>query len=60
MAPFVADNLVKVTMIYPDFAFGHDHRDYFSPLLKHRAVKWLKKSLYHRQKHHSPNIPEIP
>ncbi|PWJ21275.1 ABC transporter substrate-binding protein [Jannaschia seohaensis] len=31
MAPFVANNLgKKVTMIYPDFAFGHDHRDYFS------------------------------
>jgi branched-chain amino acid transport system substrate-binding protein len=31
MAPFVAANLgKKVTMIFPDFAFGHDHRDYFS------------------------------
>lgn len=31
MAPFVAENLgKKVTMIYPDFAFGHDHRDFFS------------------------------
>ena len=31
MAPFIADNLgKKVTMIYPDFAFGHDHRDFFS------------------------------
>jgi len=31
MAPFVANNLgKKVTMVYPDFAFGHDHRDYFS------------------------------
>lgn len=31
MAPFVADNLgKKITMIFPDFAFGHDHRDYFS------------------------------
>ena len=28
MAPYVHDNLDnKVTMIYPDFAFGHDHRD---------------------------------
>ncbi|WP_099824601.1 ABC transporter substrate-binding protein [Oceaniglobus indicus] len=31
MAPYVANNLgKKVTMIYADFAFGHDHRDYFS------------------------------
>lgn len=35
MAPFVADNLgKKVTMIYPDFAFGHDHRDYFSEAIE--------------------------
>ena len=31
MAPFVNSTLgKKVTMVYPDFAFGHDHRDYFS------------------------------
>ena len=31
MAPWVSENLgKKVTMIFPDFAFGHDHRDYFS------------------------------
>ena len=31
MAPFVANNLgKKVTMIFPDFAFGHDHRDFFT------------------------------
>jgi len=31
MAPYVSENLgKKVTMLYADFAFGHDHRDYFS------------------------------
>lgn len=31
MAPWVMANLgKKVTMVYPDYAFGHDHRDYFS------------------------------
>ncbi|MYJ51577.1 MAG: ABC transporter substrate-binding protein [Gammaproteobacteria bacterium] len=31
MAPWVASNLgKKITMIFPDYAFGHDHRDYFS------------------------------
>ncbi|MCY3879957.1 MAG: ABC transporter substrate-binding protein [Rhodobacteraceae bacterium] len=31
MGPFVAANLgKKVAMIFPDFAFGHDHRDYFT------------------------------
>ncbi len=35
MAPFVAENLGKrVTMIYPDFAFGHDHRDFFSAAIE--------------------------
>ena len=31
MAPFVMNNLgKKVTMVFPDYAFGHDHRDFFS------------------------------
>lgn len=35
MAPYVASNLgKKVTMIFPDFAFGHDHRDYFTAALE--------------------------
>ena len=35
MAPWVAGNLgKKVTMIFPDYAFGHDHRDYFSAAIK--------------------------
>jgi len=35
MAPFVASNLgKKVTMIFPDFAFGHDHRDYFTAAIE--------------------------
>jgi branched-chain amino acid transport system substrate-binding protein len=35
MAPWVAKNLgKKVTMIYPDYAFGHNHRDYFSEAIK--------------------------
>lgn len=32
MAPWVIDNLGrKITMIYPDYAFGYDHRDNFVP-----------------------------
>ena len=35
MAPWIAANAgKKVTMIFPDFAFGHDHRDYLPPALK--------------------------
>jgi len=31
MAPWVSANPgKKVTMIFPDFAFGHDHRDFFT------------------------------
>ncbi|VAV91873.1 High-affinity leucine-specific transport system, periplasmic binding protein LivK (TC 3.A.1.4.1) [hydrothermal vent metagenome] len=35
MAPFVAQNLgKKITMVFPDFAFGHDHRDYFTAAIE--------------------------
>ena len=31
MAPWVMANLgKKVTMVFPDYAFGHDHRDFFT------------------------------
>ena len=34
MAPWISANLgKKVTMMFPDYAFGHDHRDYFSAAL---------------------------
>jgi len=40
MAPFVAQNLgKKITMIFPDFAFGHDHRDYFSAAIAAQGGK---------------------
>ena len=35
VAPWIAGNLgKKVTMIYPDYAFGHDHRNFFTPAIK--------------------------
>ena len=35
MAPFVSANLgKKVTMIYPDYAFGYDHRDNFTAAMQ--------------------------
>ena len=44
MAPFVADNLgKKVTMIYPDFAFGHDHRDFFSEAIEAQGGEVVSK-----------------
>lgn len=40
MAPWIAGNLgKKVTMIFPDFAFGHDHRDYFSAAIEKQGGK---------------------
>lgn len=44
MAPYVAQNLgKKVTMIFPDFAFGHDHRDYFSAAIEKQGGKVIQK-----------------
>ena len=44
MAPYVSQNLgKKVTMIYPDFAFGHDHRDYFSAAIEAQGGEVLEK-----------------
>ena len=38
MAPWIAGNLgKKVAMIYPDYAFGYDHRDYFSAAIQQQG-----------------------
>ncbi len=44
MAPFVKENLgKKVTMIFPDFAFGYNHRDYFSAAIEALGGEVLEK-----------------
>lgn len=44
MAPWIGKNLgKKVTMIYPDFAFGHDHRDNFSEAIKAQGGEVIQK-----------------
>lgn len=44
MAPWVSGNLgKKVTMIFPDFAFGHDHRDYFSAAMAAQGGEVIEK-----------------
>lgn len=44
MAPFVHDNLgKKATLVFADFAFGHDHRDYFSEAFERRGGQILEK-----------------
>ena len=43
MAPYVSSTLgKKVTMIFPDFAFGHDHRDYFSAAMEAQGGQILE------------------
>ena len=43
MAPYVANTLgKKVTMIFPDFAFGHDHRDYFTAAIEAQGGEVLE------------------
>ena len=43
MAPFVHDNLgKKVTMMFADFAFGHDHRDNFSEAMARQGGEILE------------------
>ncbi len=40
MAPWVSQNLgKKVTMIFPDYAFGYDHRDYFTAAIEKQGGK---------------------
>jgi branched-chain amino acid transport system substrate-binding protein len=40
MAPWIAANAgKKVTQVFPDFAFGYDHRDYLPPALKAQGAE---------------------
>lgn len=44
MAPYVGSTLgKKVTMIFPDFAFGHDHRDFFTEAIEREGGEVLAK-----------------
>ena len=44
MSPWILDKLgKKVTMIFPDYAFGYDHRDFFSQAVEKRGGKVLEK-----------------
>jgi branched-chain amino acid transport system substrate-binding protein len=43
MAPWIASNLgKKVTMVFPDYAFGYDHRDYFTAAIEKQGGKVLQ------------------
>ncbi len=62
MAPWVADNLgKKVTMVYPDFAFGHDHRDYFSEAIERQGGNVIAKiAIPPRETSFFKYLPKIP
>lgn len=62
MAPFVSANLgKKVTMIYPDFAFGHDHRDFFSEAIEKQGGEVLAKiAIPPRETSFTKYFPKIP
>ena len=43
MAPWVAQTLgKKVTMVFPDYAFGHDHRDFFTSAIAAQGGEVIK------------------
>ena len=43
MAPWVSENLGrKVTMLFPDYAFGHDHRDFFTAAMEAQGGEMLE------------------
>ena len=62
MAPFINENLgKKVTMIFPDFAFGHDHRDYFTQALEAVGGQVLEKiAIPPTETSFSKYFPKIP
>jgi len=62
MAPWVANNLgKKITMIYPDFAFGHDHRDYFGEAVERQGGEVIAKiAIPPRETSFFKYLPKIP
>jgi len=62
MAPFVAKNLgKKVTMIFPDFAFGHDHRDFFTKAIEEQGGEVLAHiAVPPRESSFTKYMPQIP
>ncbi len=44
VAPWISQNVgKKITMIYPDYAFGHDHRDFFGPAAEEQGAEVIAK-----------------
>ena len=62
VAPWIAGNLgKKVTMIFPDYAFGYDHRDYFPPAIETQGGKVMAKiAIPPTEKSFTRYFPQIP
>ena len=62
MAPWISGNLgKKVTMIFPDFAFGHDHRDYFTKAMAAQGGKVIEQiPIPPTEKSFTRYFPKIP
>ncbi|WP_274626245.1 ABC transporter substrate-binding protein [Arvimicrobium flavum] len=62
VAPWMAANLgKKVTMIYPDYAFGYDHRDYLPPALKAQGADVLAQiAIPPTESSFTKYLPQIP
>ncbi len=62
MAPWVSSNLgKKVTMIFPDYAFGHDHRDFFSAAMAAQGGEVIQKiAIPPTESSFTKYLPKIP
>jgi branched-chain amino acid transport system substrate-binding protein len=62
MAPWVASHLgKKVTMIFPDYAFGHDHRDFFSAAMATQGGEVIAKiAIPPTERSFTKYFPKIP
>ena len=62
VAPWISDNVgKKVTMIFPDYAFGHDHRDFFEPALVEQGGEVVAKiAIPPTESSFTRYLPQIP
>jgi branched-chain amino acid transport system substrate-binding protein len=62
VAPWIGSNLgKKVTMIYPDYAFGYDHRDYFPAAIEAQGGEVIAKiAIPPTESSFTRYLPQIP
>jgi branched-chain amino acid transport system substrate-binding protein len=62
VAPWITSNVgKKITMIYPDYAFGHDHRDFFAPAAEEQGGEVIAKiAIPPTESSFTRYLPQIP